>query len=109
MGEYFFCFFFLERTPECRVSLESLRVKIKERYRDLASTRDFDSSIRQRDLPANWRMKGTLVAHLHEHKSAVTKLAALKPNGSLFVSASTDGTVRLWDCNKLDGDQSINR
>lgn len=54
-------------------------------------------------------MKGTLVAHLHEHKSSVTKLTALKPNGPLFASASTDGTVRLWDCHKLDGDQSINK
>lgn len=60
-------------------------------------------------LTPNSRIKGTLVAHLHEHKSSVTRLAPLRPNSSLFASASTDGTVRLFDCNKLNGYQSINK
>lgn len=115
-GKYFLLFepllqlfLYPEYISECRRSLQNLRSKIKVRYQQLAATRDFDTAIEQRDLPANWRMKGTLVAHLHEHQSAVTKMISLTPNGPLFVSASTDCTVRLWDCNKLDGCQSINK
>lgn len=59
-------------------------------------------------LPGH-NIKGTLIAHLHEHKSSVTKLTALSSSSSLFASASTDGTVRLFDCNKLNGHQSINK
>ena len=54
-------------------------------------------------------MNGSLVAHLHEHSGSVIKITPLKPYGSLFASGSVDGTVRLWDCNKLNGNQSINK
>ncbi len=101
--------FLQEKTSQCRKELETLQKRIKMRYQQMSSIQDFDSSIYVKDLIPNWRLKGTLVAHLHEHKSAVTKLATLKSNGNFFVSGSTDGTVRLWDCNKLDGYQSINR
>lgn len=101
--------FLQEKTSQCRKELEALQKRIKMRYQQMSSIQDFDSSIYVKDLIPNWRLKGTLVAHLHEHKSAVTKLATLKSNGNFFVSGSTDGTVRLWDCNKLDGYQSINR
>lgn len=101
--------FLQEQLSECRKELESLRNKVKNRYQILASTKDFHSSMLSKDIPSTWQMKGTLVAHLHEHKSAVTKLTSLKPNSNMFASCSTDGTVRLWDCNKLDGYQSINR
>ena len=60
-------------------------------------------------MPSRWKPSGLLVAHLHEHKAAVTKMTTLKPLGNLFASVSVDGTVKLWDCNKLDGHQSINR
>lgn len=101
--------FLQEKTSQCRKELEALQKRIKMRHQQMSSAQDYDSSMYVKDLTPNWRLKGTLVAHLHEHKSAVTKLANLKSNGNFFVSGSTDGTVRLWDCNKLDGYQSINR
>lgn len=101
--------FILERSSQCYLEFETLQTKIKNRYQLLAATKNFDTAIYQSSLPTNWRVKGILVAHLHEHDAPVSRLTLLKPNGSLFVSSSIDGSVRLWDCSKLDGRQSINR
>lgn len=105
-----------ERHSECRIELDTLRNYNWQQYRILAGTRSFDSVIEQRDLPLGWRLKGTLVTHLHEHRAAVTRLTALSTDwssnsaaGGLFASCSLDGTVRIWDINRLDGQQSINR
>ncbi|XP_055523812.1 phosphoinositide 3-kinase regulatory subunit 4 [Wyeomyia smithii] len=99
-----------ERSAECRVEFENLIAKQKARYASYAVNRELrDPLMNASPLPASWKMNGTLVAHLHEHKAAVSRMTTLKQCGSLFASASIDGTVRLWDCNKLDGQQSINR
>ncbi|XP_055586304.1 phosphoinositide 3-kinase regulatory subunit 4 [Uranotaenia lowii] len=99
-----------EKSAECRLELESLMSKMKSRYASYAVNKDLrDPTISSSPLPSGWKMNGTIVAHLHEHKAAVSRMTTLKPYGSLFASASIDGTVRLWDCNKLDGQQSINR
>lgn len=58
--------------------------------------------------PPGWRLRGSLVAHLHEHRATVTRLAAL-PDSPLFASASMDGCVRLWDCAKMEGRNIANR
>ncbi|XP_046850772.1 phosphoinositide 3-kinase regulatory subunit 4-like isoform X2 [Xenia sp. Carnegie-2017] len=47
------------------------------------------------------RPKGNLIIHLHEHKSAVTKLQVC-PNTSLFASISNDGTMKLWDTQRVE-------
>lgn len=49
---------------------------------------------------ASWRPKGTLVAHLHEHTASVTQMAVSDDN-RFFVSGSLDGTVKVWDCERL--------
>ena len=49
---------------------------------------------------SGWRPKGTLVAHLHEHAAAVTQLA-VSDDHRFFVSGSLDGTVKVWDCERL--------
>lgn len=98
-----------ERISDCRRDMEFLTQKLKNRYATLAANRNYDPASYYSPIPINWKLNGNLVAHLHEHKSAVTKMTALRPFGSLFASASIDGTVRLWDCNKLDGNQSVNR
>lgn len=58
--------------------------------------------------PPGWRLRGSLVAHLHEHRNAITKLAPISDT-SLFASASLDGCVRLWDCAKMEGRNIANR
>ena len=44
--------------------------------------------------PSGWRPRGALVGHLHEHRGAVTRLAAL-PDTPFYASASVDGTVKV--------------
>ena len=49
----------------------------------------------------NWRPEGTLVAHLVEHRGAVTQLAIAR-DYAFFVTGSDDGTVKVWDCQRLE-------
>lgn len=96
-----------ERLSECRMELDQLCNRLKMKY-SLNAHREQPEHVESSVQP-NWKLNGTLVAHLHEHKQAVTRMTSLKMGGSLFASASSDGTVRLWDCTKLDGHQNINR
>lgn len=99
-----------ERTSDCRTELDALHNKLKVQYSILNAAGDMSgASKRSSIIPPGHNIKGTLIAHLHEHKGSVTKLTALSSTMSLFASASTDGTVRLFDCNKLNGYQSINK
>lgn len=98
--------FSLERYSACKMELDNLR----HRLRTKTASKSIRANLERRSaLPADWKFSGNLVAHLHEHKNAVTRMTTLKANGSLFASTSTDGTVRLWDCAKLDGHQNINK
>lgn len=95
---------------DCRKELNDLHNKLKIQYSILNANGDANGAMkRASSIPPGENIKGTLIAHLHEHKSSVTKLTALSSTLSLFASASTDGTVRLFDCNKLNGYQSINK
>lgn len=96
-----------EQRAECRLQLNNLIHDLKTQYS--LNSRDYTELLSQSQIPVNWRLKGTLIAHLHEHKNSVTRMTSLKPFSNLFASVSTDGTVRLWDCNKLNGHHSINR
>ncbi|KAG9307924.1 hypothetical protein JVU11DRAFT_12894 [Chiua virens] len=49
----------------------------------------------------NRRVEATLVAHLHSHTDCVTELA-VAPDHSFFVSASDDGSVKIWDTARLE-------
>lgn len=99
--------FHQERISECRQEFDQLCGSMKQKYSRNA-IKEHSERISS-TVPSNWKLNGTLVAHLHEHKAAVTKMTSMKAGGPLFASSSSDGTVRLWDCNKLDGHQNINR
>ncbi|KAI1294081.1 Serine/threonine-protein kinase [Mortierella claussenii] len=48
-----------------------------------------------------WRPKGTLVAHLAEHKASVNQIC-VSPDHNFFVSCSDDGSVKIWDTARLE-------
>lgn len=107
LPEHFFTQF---RCPPCQMELKKLIERKQEQYSSCARTR-----LAARDTgwetplpPPGWRLRGTLVAHLHEHRAAVNRLAVL-PETSLFASASADGCIRIWDCSKMEGRNIANR
>lgn len=57
-------------------------------------------------LENQWRPRGVLIAHLQEHQRAVNEVAVSQDN-SFFVSASDDGTVKIWDCRRLESNISF--
>ncbi|RUP49351.1 LOW QUALITY PROTEIN: hypothetical protein BC936DRAFT_142738 [Jimgerdemannia flammicorona] len=48
-----------------------------------------------------WKPEGILVAHLAEHKASVNQIC-LAPDQNFFASCSDDGTVKIWDCSRLE-------
>ncbi|KAK6440745.1 Serine/threonine-protein kinase [Oleoguttula sp. CCFEE 5521] len=48
-----------------------------------------------------WRPQGTLVAILNEHTDRVSRLL-VAPDHAFFLTASDDGTVRVWDSERLE-------
>jgi WD40 repeat protein len=61
---------------------------------------------RQPSKDGSWRPKGVLIAHLQEHTKAINRLAVARDN-VFFASGSDDGTVRIWDCRRLERDVSF--
>ncbi|GBP54418.1 Phosphoinositide 3-kinase regulatory subunit 4 [Eumeta japonica] len=62
----------------------------------------------QVSLPVSWRPGGQLLAYLHEHRARVNRLVPLAQRG-YFGSCSDDGTVRLWDAQRLEGNAYVNK
>lgn len=49
---------------------------------------------------SNCKPKGKLIANLTEHSKAVSRILTI--GNSLFFSSSYDGTIKLWDGNKMN-------
>lgn len=49
----------------------------------------------------DWQPRGELVAHLHEHTGRITGIEVSSDN-LFFATSSADGTVRIWDCQRLE-------
>ncbi|CAO3698380.1 unnamed protein product [Rhizopus stolonifer] len=49
----------------------------------------------------NWKPEGVLVAHFTEHTAAINQLA-ISWDHLLFASCSDDGSVKIWDCSRLE-------
>ena len=63
------------RYAPCKLELHKLVVKKREQFAADQMTKDvLDSAAwENRPPPANWKPKGQLVAHLHEHRGAVNR------------------------------------
>ncbi|KAI8641016.1 hypothetical protein BD408DRAFT_389715 [Parasitella parasitica] len=48
-----------------------------------------------------WKPEGNLVAHYTEHTAAINQLD-ISFDRLLFASCSDDGSVRIWDCSRLE-------
>ncbi|XP_074031829.1 vacuolar protein sorting 15 isoform X2 [Leptinotarsa decemlineata] len=98
------------RKSNCYKELTILKKRQQDLYYEVLRNKEWveQATWRPQLPPPGWRLGGTLVGHLHDHKGPVIKLCAL-PDTPLFSSSSSDGTVRLWDCSKIEGKNIANR
>lgn len=69
--------------------------------RGVPKKRAIRNSLLAREKSSQPRPDGTLIGHLAEHTGAITGLVA-SPDNVFFVSASEDGTARVWDAMRLE-------
>lgn len=75
--------------------MSNLKGRQQEQYLESLRNREWaeHAAWRPQLPPPGWKLRGTLVAHLHEHRNAVNKLCVL-PDTPFFASSSLDGTIR---------------
>ncbi|KYQ92802.1 putative protein serine/threonine kinase [Tieghemostelium lacteum] len=59
------------------------------------------SSLHESSALPTWKPQGILVSHFFEHTSAVNEIQVSKDN-LFFATASNDGTVKIWDCQRME-------
>nr|CAD7263978.1 unnamed protein product [Timema shepardi] len=98
------------RFAPCRLELRQLAQRKQELHSIAVKGREWTEQAAWRPAlpPPGWRLRGSLVAHLHEHRGAINRLAAI-PETPLFASCSSDGYIRIWDCGKMEGRNIANR
>ncbi|KPJ19703.1 Phosphoinositide 3-kinase regulatory subunit 4 [Papilio machaon] len=94
----------------CRIELRNLTARMQQKYQKSLRSHE-DNGEGGEDLlpPPSWRPGNQLLAYLHEHKARVNQLARVPSVRGLFASCSDDGTVRLWDANRLQGHAYVNK
>ncbi|KAG1666656.1 Phosphoinositide 3-kinase regulatory subunit 4 [Nymphon striatum] len=109
---YFYLFFFhvADHYAECKRELQELIYRKREQYKSDTLQKECVDNFNNLNSAsiANWHPKGKLVAHLHEHRGAVNRIRVI-PETTLFASCSNDGTVRVWDCGRMEGKSVANR
>eukprot|EP01132_Coremiostelium_polycephalum_P010002 gene10002-12267_t len=50
---------------------------------------------------SSWKPTGILVSHFFEHRGAVNEIQVSRDN-LFFATASNDGTVKIWDCQRME-------
>ncbi|KAK2148717.1 hypothetical protein LSH36_486g02011 [Paralvinella palmiformis] len=98
------------RYASCKVELRNLVYNKRDQYMDDLLAREIlDTTPWEiRTPPPSWKPKGKLVAHLHEHRGAVNRIQ-VSSDGTYFATCSNDGTVKLWDCSRMEGKSVTNR
>lgn len=91
----------------CKIALRNIVHKKRELYS--AESKDLlEIAWERRPPPSNWKPKGLLVAHLQEHRATINRIQ-VSHDHAFFASASNDGTVKLWESEKLEGNSVANR
>ncbi|XP_012692948.2 phosphoinositide 3-kinase regulatory subunit 4 isoform X2 [Clupea harengus] len=98
------------RLTTCKAELQQLVLQKREQCsaermaKQMMESAEWES----RPPPPGWHPKGLLVAHLHEHKSAVNRIR-VSDEHSIFATCSNDGTVKIWDSQKMEGKTTTTR
>ncbi|XP_015597151.1 phosphoinositide 3-kinase regulatory subunit 4 isoform X2 [Cephus cinctus] len=100
------------RCAPCRLELRQLTYRKQEQHAAALRAQHWADNIPwqtgSRLLSNGWRPRGLPVAHLHEHRAAVSRLVSV-PDTSLFASSAADGCVKIWDASKMEGRNVANR
>uniref|UniRef100_A0AAZ3RBB5 non-specific serine/threonine protein kinase n=1 Tax=Oncorhynchus tshawytscha TaxID=74940 RepID=A0AAZ3RBB5_ONCTS len=87
------------RLNTCKAELQHL---VQQKREQCSAERMAKQMMESAEWESRWPPKGLLVAHLHEHKSAVNRIR-VSDEHSIFATASNDGTVKVWDSQKMEG------
>ncbi|PIK58339.1 putative phosphoinositide 3-kinase regulatory subunit 4 [Apostichopus japonicus] len=98
------------RFSHCKQDLRRLVAKKRAQHlEDFTRISSIAKVAQQKIVPdVNWKPKGQLIAHLHEHKAAINRIQVSSEHG-YFATSSDDGTVKIWDCGKLMGKAFVHR
>ncbi|NXH19201.1 PI3R4 kinase, partial [Bucco capensis] len=98
------------RVTTCKTELQQLIQQKREQCNAerLAKQMMENAEWESKPPPPGWRPKGLLVAHLHEHKSAVNRIR-VSDEHSIFATCSNDGTVKIWNSQKMEGKTTTTR
>ncbi|KAJ3597567.1 hypothetical protein NHX12_001090 [Muraenolepis orangiensis] len=98
------------RLNTCKAELQQLVQQKREQCNAERMAKQMMESAEweSRPPPPGWHPKGLLVAHLHEHRAAVNRIR-VSDEHSIFATASNDGTVKVWDSQKMEGKTTTTR
>ncbi|XP_074939473.1 phosphoinositide 3-kinase regulatory subunit 4 isoform X2 [Phalacrocorax aristotelis] len=98
------------RITTCKTELQQLIQQKREQCNAerLAKQMMENAEWESKPPPPGWRPKGLLVAHLHEHRSAVNRIR-VSDEHSIFATCSNDGTVKIWNSQKMEGKTTTTR
>ncbi|NXG01999.1 PI3R4 kinase, partial [Sakesphorus luctuosus] len=97
------------RITTCKTELQQLIQQKREQCdAERLAKQMMNAEWESKPPPPGWRPKGLLVAHLHEHKSAVNRIR-VSDEHSIFATCSNDGTVKVWNSQKMEGKTTTTR
>ena len=90
----------------CQAQLSRFISEKRAEYSQVAARAERLDSLSATSFQSGWKPRGVLVAHLAEHGAQVSRLTQV-PGHTLMASASTDGTLKVWDCAKMESGKNV--